>query len=318
MTGTAGFSLPASRASARAGRRGSTSMKTLAAVVLAIGAILTGAFASDLRPIVNPAVESGTLEVGEKAAGASLLGQFRTSAAASLFARADVYLHGGVELRPMTKAEQHAGKQGSDVHEDEEEVLGDESHLVTTIPSPKEDYRGLLGDLERETTAYKDMHNHKHNDPETTFPLFRLMTWVDPQFIDGWTIGSMLLANNYTDEQIKRALDYLGEGLRANPDSIEILTQIGVIHASRKRDLNTALEYFERAHRVIQSGRYGATQAEAVALTYRWLLITYDQQGNRAKQLEIIREALPKFPEDQVLLRYALKLGLEPAIPKSP
>ena len=59
--------------------------------------------------------------------------------------------------------------------------MGDDS-VVTAIPSPDRDFRGWMGDLERETGTYRDMHNHTHNEPEQAIPLFRLMTWIDPNF----------------------------------------------------------------------------------------------------------------------------------------
>ncbi|CAN5473867.1 hypothetical protein BH11ARM1_BH11ARM1_13300 [soil metagenome] len=285
--------------------------------ILVIAAIGTGSWLSSYRSILNPAVQAAGLEANEKSAGASLMGQFRTSAAASLFARADLYMHGGVELRPMTGGEEQRGAKGSNLKKGEAPVLGDESRLVTAVPGSADDYRGLFGDIERATSAYKEMHNHKHNDPESTFPLFRLMTWIDPQFIDGWTIGSMLLADKYSATELKRAQDYLEEGLRANPDSIELLTQIGVLISSHKQDIPGGLSYFERAHKIIEQGSYGQSQLDAVELTFRWLTISYARLNRTDDLRATVEEGIKQFPDDQVLLRYAIQLGMHPVIPKS-
>ena len=85
-----------------------------AVIAAAVGA---GAAATGFRDEVNPSIQGAGLEAGEQAAGASLLGQFRSSASSSLYQRTDLYLHGGVELRPMTEGEKQAGKVGSDLHE---------------------------------------------------------------------------------------------------------------------------------------------------------------------------------------------------------
>ena len=41
--------------------------------------------------------------------------------------------------------------------------------------------------------AYQAMANHKHNDPTAAMPMFRLMTWLDPTFVPGWTTGANIL-----------------------------------------------------------------------------------------------------------------------------
>ncbi|MEZ0327619.1 MAG: tetratricopeptide repeat protein [Fimbriimonas sp.] len=286
----------------------------LAIIAAAVG---LGAVATNYADIVSPAHAPAGLEAHEEVAGASVLGQFRTSAAASLYLRTDLYLHGGVELRPMTEQEKRAGRQGSGVKPGETAILGDESHLVTSIPPKESDFRGLLGDLERETGAFKDMHHHKHNDAETAFPLFRLMTWVDPEFITGWTTGSMLLTGEKTEETVARALEFLQAGLKANPDSPEIMTRIGVLIAAKEERIPEGLEWFERA-RVAALKRPNTTpdQQEALSESYRWLLIAADRLGKTERVRAIVEEALQKFPDDPVVLRFAIKLGMKVKLPK--
>jgi hypothetical protein len=162
---------------------------------LAIGAaIAAGVAIQSVAPEVNPPNRPAGLNAHDEAAGASLLGQFRTSAAAWLYLRADLYLHNGVEMRPLTEAEIKSGRVGVGVHEDEQQLHGDEMNMVTVVPGREQDFRGIFGDIERATNAYKDMTAHKHNDPMDSLPLFRLMTYVDPQFIPGWTTGATIMA----------------------------------------------------------------------------------------------------------------------------
>jgi tetratricopeptide (TPR) repeat protein len=283
-------------------------MKLLPLTIL-IAAVASGAWVSRFRDELNPAVRSTGLEAGEEAAGASLLGQFRSSAASSLYARADLYLHGGVELRPMTDNEKRSGKQGSSLKEGEAQVLGDESHLVTTIPSADDDYRGLFGDLERATSAYKDMHNHKHNDPETTFPLFRLMTWIDPQFLEGWSLGAMLLANNYTDQDLQKAVSYLDAGIAANPTSIELMTEKARLIAAREHKYNEAIALMERAHHQVLEKGFQKSQAETVEEMYGLLADLYYLTGQYDKLRQLLVEGLRLFPDNQRLLNNQERLS---------
>jgi hypothetical protein len=285
--------------------------------LLLIGvAIVAGIYSAGFESQIHPPSTPAGLEAHETAAGASVLGQVRTSAASTLYLRTDLYLHGGVELRPMTSQEKQAGRQGADVHPDDQAVLGDESHLVTAIPPKEVDFRGFFGDLERATGAYHEMHNHKHNDPETAFPLFRLMTWVDPQFITGWTTGSMLLADPKKDPSNKEALAYLKEGLGANPTSPEIMTRIGVLTA-RAGDIPAGLQWFEKARSAaLENGTQTAERREALVEVYRWLLIAADRMNKSERVKEIAQEAYERYPDDQVVLRFAIKSGVKVNLPE--
>jgi hypothetical protein len=288
----------------------------LALLALAgFSAVWAGSYESEL----NPAIDSKTLEAGEKAAGASLLGQFKTSSAANLYARADLYLHGGVELRPMSRGETNQGVRNAQVAGNQAQQLGSEADMVTSIPSPERDWRGFIGDMDRATGAYKDMHGHTHNDPGVTFPLFRLMTWIDPHFITGWTTGSMMLTETRTREDAQKSIDFLKQGLAANPESIDILTRIGVLHAQQMGEVREGLRYFNRALKVIHEGKIGPEDQDAEIETYRWLCICYDNLGDRETLKRIADEGIEKFPDDQVILRIQIqRLGRKDLIPKDP
>ena len=199
-------------------------------------------------------------------------------------------------------------------------MLGDESHLVTSIPSAADDFRGVFGDLERAKAPYQDMHDHKHNSPETAFPLFRLMTWVDPQFLPGWTTGSMLIGSNNSKQATDEAIAFLNEGLKQNPDSPEIMTRIGALVASKKQDFTKGMDWFEKAYAAtMKIERPSPDQLETREDVFRWVAITANRIGDTQREREIVEEGLKLFPEDQVMLRFGIQLGLldEPNLPKS-
>lgn len=292
-------------------------MKVFYLFLAAVAAGVTGWQANKYEPEINPPIQSTILDSGEKAAGASLMGQFRTSAAASLYQRADLYLHGGTELRPISGVEQQIGVSNAHARKGSDE-LGDESLMVTSIPGPEHDFRGLLGDMERETGAYRDMAGHEHKDAGVTFPLFRLMTWVDPHFITGWTTGSMMITKDRTTRGVHEMLDYLKQGLDENPNSIDILTRTGVLYAQGLGEIDTGEGYFRRALKAVRNHQFGPEDADAVRETYRWVAILDDRKEDRPDLKAIVQEGLKVFPDDQVLLRFAKKLGLPVKIPSSP
>src|SRR5688500_7510109 len=85
----------------------------------AVGAMAgCGLFVATLGPILQPPEAPAGLDAHETNASASLLGQFRSSASAWLWLRTDLYLHNGVEMRPMTEWEKKSGVQNHGAAED--------------------------------------------------------------------------------------------------------------------------------------------------------------------------------------------------------
>jgi len=257
--------------------------------ILSLGAMLgSGLLASDLRKQVQAPEGYAGLESHETHASASLLGQFRTSVSAWLWLRTDLYLHNGVELRRMTASEQRRGRREEAPAQGEE--LHDESGVVTVIPPKEHDFRGVFGDLERSVSAFQQMSGHSHNDPQSALPLFRLMTWLDPQFIPGWVVGASAIARDRSPAGTRAAMDYLREGLQANPRHLGMWAELARLAISRQSDLQQAVRWLEQARRV------GKDQV-------RWLTLCYRDLGQKEKMQEVLREGLERFPSDGVLQR---------------
>ncbi|MGV3616569.1 MAG: tetratricopeptide repeat protein [Fimbriimonas sp.] len=277
---------------------------------LVLAGLAAGSLAPSLGPETNPPTRVTGMEAHETQAGASLLGQFRTTAAAWMYLRADLYLHNGVEMRALTDAERRSGHHGvgggEDAHHNSDK-LHDDSSIVTVVPDKDEDFRGIFGDIERGTAAYRDMKGHDHNDPSTVLPLFRLTTWVDPSFITGWCLGAMVIARAEDKGAVDRAIAYLQEGRRANPDSIEIVTQIGTLNVARKADIAEGLKWLEQARSIArrQDKKTTLSEAEAAVETYRWLALVYKHQKRTKEQHAAAAEGLAWVPDDKVLKRLA-------------
>lgn len=279
----------------------------LGPTILAGCAIAVGHFASRLSAEMNPTIRAAGLEAHESHAGASLIGQFRTSTAAWMFLRADLYLHNGVEMRALTKAEKERGSGGvggSGTNPELEKRMHDDA-IVTVVPAEGADFRGVFGDLERATSSYRDMRGHQHNDLETCMPLFRLMTWVDPSFIAGWTYGAMVLAGEKRPDAADRALTYLKEGLTQNPDCIEIVSQMGTITITGRKQIPEGVALLEKARKIAQTqrGRVSESESEAALETYRWLTLAYNKLKRPTELAQVGAEGLKRFPDDKVIKR---------------
>lgn len=268
-------------------------------------ALAAGWQAIGLKDQVDPPHGVAGLEAHETHASASLLGQFRTNASGWLWLRTDLYLHNGVEMRPLSDAEKAAGRTGVGSSEQDIGKIMDDDNVVTAIPSKDRDFRGWLGDLERSTSTYRDMNNHSHNDPKQALPLYRLMTWLDPNFIDGWTAGATVIARQRDEEGTMKALKFLNEGLAKNPNSVSVLNDIAFIYITRKRDLPTAVKYLEEGREAGNRNfeMLGEEERDSLNQVYRWLALCYRNLGKQPSMDAILSEGLQRFEADPVLLQ---------------
>lgn len=279
--------------------------KPLVMTALASGALFTGGWmVGSLGATVSPTGNPPGLEAHETHGSTSLLGQFRTSFSSWLWVRTDLYLHHGVEMRALTDQERRSGVQGVGSVDNRDNALHDDDAHVSVIPTADHDFRGLFGDLERATSAWKDMRGHDHADPISALPLFRLMTWADPQFIPGWTTASNVIARDRSDEALEKALRLLREGLGHNPNSVALNQEIGQMLASRRRDFAGALHYLEAARRLaLRSRSLDEDDLEALRGVYRWLGMLYRDIGRDEERRAVLSEGKKVFPDDVVIAR---------------
>lgn len=257
---------------------------------------------ASVAAITNPPVRIAGLDAHDSSASASLLGQFRTNISAWLWVHADLYLHNGVHMRPITEGELKAGVSVEDAAKDGNEKLHEES-LVTVVPPANRDFRGIFGDVERSISSWQDMHQHAHNDPEQCLPMYRLMTWLDPQFIEGWTTGAMVVARDRSPGGTSRAMEFLNEGLRANPDSVDLMTELGYMIYTRRKSPLEAIPWLEKARGLGFDHRDTLPENERSALenTYRWLALCYRDTDQPSEERRVTTEGLKVFSDDKVL-----------------
>lgn len=281
--------------------------KTALLAFTAFGAMATAGFVA--KPIdaeLHQPVRDSGLDIHETHAGASLLGQFRTNFTSWLWLRTDLYLHNGVEMRRLSNPELASGKKGVGGDEHEEETHHhDDSKIVSIIPAAKDDFRGILGDVERASKAYKDMTRHTHNDPVQALPLFRLMTWIDPEFIQGWVVGASVLARDRSPAGTQKALNHLKEGIEANPKSFALFGEVGRMLMFRDRDLKSSESYLSKAFQFgkAQIKDLGEEDAELFVDSCRLYSLNLREQGRFEESESVATEALEIFPNDPVLLR---------------
>ncbi len=289
-------------------------MKPAVVIPICICAAALGSHATRFSNVVNPPVRAAGLEAQETHAAASLLGQFRTSISSFLFLRSDLYLHGGVEMRPLTKKEVDSGKKGVGAAADENEKLADDDSIVTVIPGARDDFRGIFGDVERSVASYKDMTGHHHQSPTQTLPLFRLMTWLDPKFIEGWTTGGYVILFDQKPGCIERGWAYLQHGVGRDPDRMDVRGQVACCYLKEMEPIgykghqyDKALPYLEHARKIGVGNLKLLTEGEKEALeeNYRRLAVCYRELHRYQDMRDCSLEGLQLFGQDGSLRQHA-------------
>ncbi|MGA2281232.1 MAG: hypothetical protein ABSG80_13110 [Verrucomicrobiota bacterium] len=160
-----------------------------------------------------------------------LFGDGRRLFANQFFTMADVYFHSGYYPSVFDLRE-----------EDQKEIVA-ESHGHTDSPEDeiKEDFLGKPKDwIDRFGRHFRiTEHTHlEHGNEREILPWLRLAADMDPQKIETYTVGSYFMRTRLN--QPREAETFLREGLRNNPNSYEILLELGRLYDENDHDTGRA------------------------------------------------------------------------------
>ncbi len=98
--------------------------------------------------------------------------------------------------------------------------------------------------------ADKYHHEYIQHDPNWSnnkdlIGLLKMITALDPRFVEAYSVGTYILMNGYHNNI--RAMNYLMEGLEANPRSRELNQLAAVMYAYKLKNPRRALPYAQRA-----------------------------------------------------------------------
>lgn len=208
-------------------------------------------------------------------------------------------------MRPLTDEEKRSGKRGVGGTYGGQEALHDDSTIVTVVPTAEKDFRGVFGDVERAVNAFRDMMGHDHRDPAQSLPLFRLMTWFDPQFVTAWVTGATVIARDRSPKGTTQAIAFLNEAEPHNPYSVAIPTEIGRLMLSRNQDLEGALPFLETAmgRGLREPAKLSEIEKDGLQLASRLLALVYRDLGKWDRMQKHLEAAVKVFQDDKMLRR---------------
>ena len=223
-----------------------------------------------------------------------LFGDGRKLFANHFFTMADVYFHSGyypsifdknAEEQKEIIAASH-GKNESEEDEKNEDFLG----------KPR-DWIDAFGRNFRIT-----QHTHlEHHDEREILPWLRLAADLDPQKTETYTVGAFFLREHLNRPDQAEA--FLREGLRNNPDSYEILFELGRVYHDGYHD-------FDRARNVWQLGvkkflTQPARKQKDDKLIFEELVVSLahleDEAGNYGPAIDWFRTAQKVSPAPDAL-----------------
>lgn len=168
---------------------------------------------------------------------ATMFGESRRLFANHFYTRSDVYFHSGYYPSIFDKAQprkenhlaESAGKETGRGDHDEHEEAG-HKHDEHCGHGEEHGFLGRPKDPMDAFTRHFFVSEHKHlteqgtNAPKEILPWIKLAAQLDPQKVESYTVGAYWLRTlNKNDE----AEQFLREGLRHNPQSYEIMLELG-------------------------------------------------------------------------------------------
>jgi tetratricopeptide (TPR) repeat protein len=196
-----------------------------------------------------------------------LLGDSRRMFATHVFAKADAYFHSGYyptifDRVKETGADSHMEQASRDV-EPGHKKHGEEGH-VHDEHCEEEENAHFLGEARNWIDAfgrnfYPSEHTHleKQGEEREMLPWLKLAADLDPHRVETYLVGSYTLRKNLGKPA--EAEEFLRDGLRANPESYDILLELGKIQSEDHHDAARARNLWELAlrrwHQQEQAGK---------------------------------------------------------------
>jgi tetratricopeptide (TPR) repeat protein len=221
-----------------------------------------------------------------------LVGDSRRLFANQFFVMADVYFHSGY-YPTIFDARKKEGPSHLDVTEQEG---GDTARSGRKVVEDDEKFMGTPRDwIERfGRNFFPTVHTHlQGGSAREIMPWLKLSAEMDPHRVDTYVTTSYWLRTRL--DKADEAEQFLREGLRANPDSYDILLELGRVHFYNKKDPRGARNIWELAlDKWRRQNLAGENPDPHVQEEILGELVRDDQQSGNLKQLLADLEELDK------------------------
>ncbi len=241
-----------------------------------------------------------------------MFGDGRKLLANQFFTMADVYFHSGYYPSIFDK----------NASEQKEIISASHGTKETEEDEKKEDFLGKPKDwidaFGRHFRVVEHQHLEHHHEREI-LPWLRLAADLDPQKVETYTVGAFFLSEHLG--RTNEAEAFLREGLRNNPDSCEILFELGRLYHERN-DLDRARNVWELGVKKYLARPPEEQKSNSLVLDELAVNLARleDEAGNYGKAIYWFQVAQKVSPDPSALQRQIdeVEKKLHAAIPVAP
>ena len=239
---------------------------------------------------------------------AKLLGESRRLFANHFFVKADISFHSGYypsifdqarQVQEREKAMANEGEHGGHEAEGHEGHEGheEEHDAAEGYLKPPKDW------IDRFSRSFR-VTEHTHLEGEKAremLPWLKISAELDPKRVETYTVAAYWLRQNLGRDD--EAEQFLREGLRANPDSYEILFDLGRLYYENRKDLVRARNLWELALRRWDRREQGKKEPDYVAFDKITMNLANLEKslGNYARAIQWIELAKVHSPHPETL-----------------
>jgi tetratricopeptide (TPR) repeat protein len=208
---------------------------------------------------------------GGRAASASVLnvlvGDSREMFAGYFFERADVYFHSGFYPSIFDQAQKNEKSEMTESQKEPSTGAG-ESQTAHKEHDDLPDFMKTPADwidrMDRYFHPSAHLHLEKPGEAREILPWLRIAAELDPHRVQLYTTAAFWLRKNMGKDA--EAEEFLREGWKTNPDSYEILFELGAIQEEFHKDPDRARNFFEAALRKWRSTEADKTEPDRFSL----------------------------------------------------
>lgn len=255
-----------------------------------------------------------------------VFGEGRRLFANHFFVQADVYFHSGFypsifdqQSKPKDTAHLREAGEGH-AHEHDEHCAHpaeDGAEVSEQERHEEEHYRQMAMAKPRDWIEAFGRHfmvtEHKHlsgGNEREMLPWLKLSAEMDPQRIDTYTVAAYWLQNM---GKVSEAEEFLRLGLKNNPDSYELLTDLALLLERRKQDDFRAANLLKLAMSKWQREEAGKEKPDNVGLDTILVHLAKIEvrAGNKAAAADYLRKALEVSPSPEAIRKQLDELKAE-------
>lgn len=253
---------------------------------------------------------------GRRAAADNLLevvlGDARRMFATHFFVKADVYFHSGYYPSLFDEKPEDAGHAHLTDEHSEADLAAHEAHM--NFLGPPRDWIDAFG-RHFYLTEHTELSGGKEKE---IIPWLKLSAQLDPQRPETYAVAAYWLRSHLG--RVADAEAFLREGIRANPDSYELLFELGKLALENHRQPDRARNLWELALRKWDKTEAGKKEPDIHGRRQILLRLARleEQEGNLTAAIRYLEELKPTAPHREVIQQQIDELRARLAGPSSP